>query len=486
MKSNEIHTLEKLETNRYFLRKLYLPRAEIQQIRQQEGIEYDDLRSLFEGIPFRKDVEKGRMNFILPDSYGGLCVRTKDMGRDFADRNRYNGEAIEGTREEMMAELRERLRKQGYHFRPNACFRNVDVVETLRKIMEHNTSFYQTDFAYDREMFREAAEDKNAPGKFFWMSRKNGTWCFPERSVHIRQISQRNTWFFHGGSRDDYVKAFWVEIHGMKNDRVMGNVLEIDYQKHLDYLCTHAHDPTEVEVVFRNPNGCRIFDYQEYEQNWQTIADRYGTVERKQYLVEDEYQLTQDVEGAHKMFWDAVEIMEVEDYVARLEHERLYDYGYRTGDLQLIGPMDAERAICQGLECYLLNEDGSKELICDWESYRQALSHGKLFGMTAGEREILEYFKQEAVPLFSQEEMRKIYSLALQAGMENKVGESTLLDGIIHKVECFLPGGEQVDAEQQKMEQKKVIQEAGGDNYGQTYKQEESNALYERADEAGL
>ena len=88
--------------------------------------------------------------------------------------------------------------RDGYHFRPNACFRNVDVLETLQKIMEHNTSFFQTDFAYDREMLREAAGDRNAPRHFLWMSRKGGTWCFPERSVHIRisWISSRGRYSF--------------------------------------------------------------------------------------------------------------------------------------------------------------------------------------------------------------------------------------------------------------------------------------------------
>lgn len=53
----------------------------------------------------------------------------------------------------------------------------------------------------------------------------------------------------------------------MRDDRVMGDILEIDYQKHLDYLCTHSHDPAKVEVVFKNPNSCRTFGWQEYEQN---------------------------------------------------------------------------------------------------------------------------------------------------------------------------------------------------------------------------
>ena len=253
MERNEIYALARLGTDRYHLRKLYLPREEIQEIRQQEGTGYDDLRSVFEEIPFPDETGNGRLNFILPDSCGGLCVRAKDMGSGFSQRNLYNGASMEGTREEMLAELRESLQKQGYHFRPNACFQDVDVLETLQKIMEQNTSFFQTDFAYDREMLREAAGDRNAPRNFFWMSRKGGTWCFPERSVHIRQTSPHNTWFFYGGCRDEHVKAFRVELHGMKDDRVMGDILEIDYQKHLDYLCTHSHDPAKVEVVFKNP-----------------------------------------------------------------------------------------------------------------------------------------------------------------------------------------------------------------------------------------
>lgn len=48
MERSEIYALAKLETNKYHLRKLYLPREEIQEIRQLEGTGYNDLRSVFE------------------------------------------------------------------------------------------------------------------------------------------------------------------------------------------------------------------------------------------------------------------------------------------------------------------------------------------------------------------------------------------------------------------------------------------------------
>ncbi len=438
MERSEIHALAKLGANRYRLRTLYLPREEIHGIRQQEGKVYSGLRELFEGIPCTGDTEDGRMAFILPDSGGGLCARVKDMGPGFQQKNLYNGASMEGTREDMMAQLRESLQKQGYHFRPNALLQGVDVLDALQKIVECNTVFYQTDFAYDREMLLEAARDGNAPRCFFWMSRKDGTWCFPERDVHILQTARYNTWLHYGSCRNDNVKAFRVELHGMRDGRAVGDILEMDYQKHLDYICTHSHEPTGVEVVFKNPNSCRTFGWREYEQNLQSIAGRYGTMERKRYLVGDEYRLSQDMAGARRIAWDAVEPIEIGAYVARLECDRLHDYGYTAGDMSLAGPLDAELAIQRGLECYILGSDGSREPLRSWEGYQQALSHGKLFGMDAREKEILQYFKQGAVPLFNQEEVQMLYFLALRAGMDSEMENSSVLDSIIHKVECSM------------------------------------------------
>ena len=51
MERSEIYALAKLDANKYHLRKLYLPREEIQEIRQLEGTGYDDLRGVFGGIP---------------------------------------------------------------------------------------------------------------------------------------------------------------------------------------------------------------------------------------------------------------------------------------------------------------------------------------------------------------------------------------------------------------------------------------------------
>lgn len=439
MEYSQINTVTKFGPDDYSLWTLTMPRDQIHQIRQGTPSIEGDVRRVFDEIRIGEDQPESICNFVFPQS-DGLKLFSVDMGTGFTERNRHNGTSIRGSREEIIAELREVLKGQGYSLHGNASFLNVDVLETLRKIMEHNTDYYQTDFQYDVDMLREAAGDRNAGRNFFWMSRGSGTWCFRERDIYIRNTNAHNTWnYYGGGNKSEHVKTYWVELNGVRDDKVLGNITEMDYQKHLDYLCMHSFDPASAEVVFKNPNGCRTFSYPEYNQNYQSIAQRYGTVERVKYLVEDQDQFARAVISAHGLFWEATEPMEIDAYVKLLDHDRLHNHGYTADDLVLTGPLDAEVAVKNGLACYALCTNGSKELLADKDDYQKHQFNGCLFGMGAEERTILQYFKQNCTPLFSTEEMREICSLALRAGMENDPGRAGLLDGIIHKAECMLP-----------------------------------------------
>ena len=443
MEYSQINTITKFGPDDYSLWTLTLPRDKIGQIRQQSPIAWGDMRRIFSEIRSGEEQPESICNFVLPHS-NGLRLLTVDMGEDFAEKNRHNGCSVRGSREQIMAELRDTLKGQGYHLYGNASFLNVDVLETLQKIMEHNTDYYQSDFQYDVTKLREAAADRNAERRFFWMSRGSGTWCFAEPEVYIRNTSQHNTWNYYGaGNKSEHVKTFWIELKGMRDEKIMGDIVELDYQKHLDYLCTHAFEPSAVEMVFKNPNDVRTFSYQEYDQNFQSIAQRYGTVERAAFRVADPYELSRAAIEAHGLFWEAAEPMDIDTYVKRMDHDRLHDYGYTADDLMLTGPLDAEKAVKNSLACYALFPDGAKELITGKEAYQEHHYRGALFGMTEEERSILQYFKQDCIPLFTTEEMQEICSLAVQAGMENDPGRSHLLDKIIHKAECMLPQEEQ-------------------------------------------
>lgn len=432
MEYSKINALTKHGPDDYDLWTLTMPREKIFEIRQQSPVVEGDMRRVFEELP---TADEGKINFVLPHS-DGLRLYRVDMGEDFSYRNRHNGESVRGSREEIMADLREAVKAQGYSLRGNAAFQKVNILETLQTIMEHNTDFYQTDFQYDKEKLREAAEDRGGAREFFWMSRKSGTWCFWERDVYIRNINNHNTWEYYGGSRDERPKAFWVQILRMDDDKnIIGNVLEMDYQKHLDYLCTHSLEPTAIEVVFKNPNDVRTFSYQEYQQNWQAIGQRYGSVERSKFLVEDHHELARHVINARNLFWEATEPMTVQDYVKRLDHDLLHDYGYTADDLILTGPLDAEKAVRQGLNCYALHKDDTKELLADKDAFRDYHYSGCLFGMEKAEKQLLQYLNQTTMPLFTMQEVQTLCSLAAQAGMENDPAKNSVLDSVLHKLE---------------------------------------------------
>lgn len=441
MEVSTIHAVTKLAADDYELWGIRLPRTRVYDIRQNRHIIDGDMKRVLGEIPSAQHQSNSVLNFLLPHSEGIKLIPV-DMGEDFREKNRYNGNPVRGTKEEIMEAFQKELKAQGY-LRPRAAFVNVDIIETMQKIMEHNTDYYQTDFQYDKEALQEAAEDRNGIRQFLWMTRDSGTWNFPERSVYIEKNNAYNTWMYYGGTRNDRVKAFWVEIQGRNKDegKIYGDILEVDYQKHLDYLCTHSFAPTGVEIAFKNPNDLRVFSYQEYDQNWQSIAQRYGTVDRKQFLVEDNQALAHAVINARNLFWEGTQEMSVDDYVKRMDHDRLHDYGYTADDLVLTGPLDAEVAMKHGLECYVLGADGAKEP-ADHEMMRECRYSGSLFGMSAEEKATMQYFKQDCIPLFSPAELRQICSLAVQAGMENDPAKAPLLDSIIHKAECAMPRGE--------------------------------------------
>ena len=109
-------------------------------------------------------------------------------------------------------------------------FENVDVIASLEAIMKQNTAFYQSDFDIDKQILRKAAvslipEDK----RLLWFSRPSGTCCFRERDVFLKDTRQHNTWRFYGEQTRDTILAYAVELTGTEQEKIKGNLYELDY-----------------------------------------------------------------------------------------------------------------------------------------------------------------------------------------------------------------------------------------------------------------
>ena len=142
-------------------------------------------------------------------------------------------------------------------------FENMDVIAALEAIMHQNTAYYQSDFAYDIKMLREAARSDQPEDKLLlWLSRPSGTFCFRERDVLLKDTQAYNTWKFCGEQTHDRILAYAVELTGAANGTVQGNLYELDYQQHFRHVIDAAL-PVSVSRLFYE-HGSRDIPAEQY------------------------------------------------------------------------------------------------------------------------------------------------------------------------------------------------------------------------------
>ena len=142
-------------------------------------------------------------------------------------------------------------------------FENVDVIAALSEIMRQNTAFYQSDFDIDKGIIQRAAASDQAVDKaLLWMSRPSGTYCFRERDVFLKGTRQHNTWRFYGEQTRDKILAYAVELTGIKDGTIRGNLYELDYQQHYRHVIDAAL-PVSVNRLFYE-RGSRDIPAEQY------------------------------------------------------------------------------------------------------------------------------------------------------------------------------------------------------------------------------
>ena len=65
-----------------------------------------------------------------------------------------------------------------------AILKNVDIIDVLQQITDNNTSNYNSDFEYDKQILIGGSSDNTG---YFWMSRNSGTWLFPNVIFILQQ-----------------------------------------------------------------------------------------------------------------------------------------------------------------------------------------------------------------------------------------------------------------------------------------------------------
>ena len=134
-------------------------------------------------------------------------------------------------------------------------FVEIDLLDNLEKIMKKNTQSYQGDFSYDRKELEEvAAKADTMPLRertYLWMSRRCGTWCLKERRVYLKVTAAHHIWtYYYGDGRSERILAYAVEVTGLEDGKVTGNLYPFDYREHVEYVKKMSVSVEKVRVVY--------------------------------------------------------------------------------------------------------------------------------------------------------------------------------------------------------------------------------------------
>lgn len=120
-------------------------------------------------------------------------------------------------------------------------FENVDLIETLRQIMQIHTEYYTDDFDYDIKAIRQAAHsDRSEDKNLLWLSRTHGTHCFYEKDVFIKDTNANITWKHWIDNKSETPIAYAVKIAYMENGTVFGNLYQLDYEQSVSQVKANA------------------------------------------------------------------------------------------------------------------------------------------------------------------------------------------------------------------------------------------------------
>jgi hypothetical protein len=190
-------------------------------------------------------------------------------------------------------------------------YSNVDVIAALGAVVELNTEYYKSDFRYDIEQFKEAARNPDGENnRLLWLSRQSGTWSFPERDIYIKDTAPFHSFTGYGtllGSPEFYqtvvlqdrILAYAVDITGIENGRVKGDLYELDYRDQIRQINKNALPLHTVTAKYEDGTVLTM-PHKEHDAQRERLYFRHGQITDFKRHPENESELRDVVAQARE------------------------------------------------------------------------------------------------------------------------------------------------------------------------------------------
>ena len=170
-------------------------------------------------------------------------------------------------------------------------FENIDLVDALRRIMDIHTQNYKEDFELDAGLLHSLADSQSPEDKhLLWMSRTSGTYLLPEREVYVEDSFENKVWEYYHEQTGDPILAYEVEITGKEDGKVKGNLIELDYDAHVDRMQKLTVPVEKVAVTFED-DATFYLSFRSYRREALPLEEQHGEIVSVSYLPENAKEL---------------------------------------------------------------------------------------------------------------------------------------------------------------------------------------------------
>lgn len=200
-------------------------------------------------------------------------------------------------------------------------YENIDLIDALRRIMDIHTEHYKEDFELDQKLIRELAATSSSEDKhLLWMSRPHGTHVVREREVYIEDTYENKVWEFYHDETSEHILAYSLEITGVKDGTVVGNLIELDYEAHVDRMKQLTVTVDKVAVSFEDQNTYYL-PLKSYRREAAAMKEEHGNVTSIAYLPESERELQMILRRERFKASFHAQPGNIEEHIQRLEEQ---------------------------------------------------------------------------------------------------------------------------------------------------------------------
>ena len=135
-------------------------------------------------------------------------------------------------------------------------FYQPDILSHLAEIVQKNTRAYTADFDFDAKRLWDSAQETDMERRsFLWMCRPLGTWCVLEREVFLDDTNANCIWT-HYADCPEGILAYRVVIEGIRDGKLAGRVIPLDYAKQVQRVIKSALPITKVQYRDKDEYFC--------------------------------------------------------------------------------------------------------------------------------------------------------------------------------------------------------------------------------------